>query len=259
MSRSRWPFFIVGVHCVLVPIAVLATLQIYGLQNRITVENQRIWTPIVDAQISLLALYWGLGAGGALLRSGLSLVGAVYVLLTSIWGNSMLAKFPDRTVEALLVSLKIGSIEVVLTSAASGAVLLTLRGLIGVGPSRSCNSSHRFRIADLLLTTLLVAAVLAWYRYAWPAMPEYFRIQEVMIWIAFTTIGAVGCFLLLLSTKWWWVGGILMVTSLLLIWKVLNKVTGYDVPSWTNIAYQFTVILVTIAAFRSLGVHLRRG
>ena len=237
-------------HCLLVPLAAMLSLLFDPI------VNDRRWTPIIDAQISLIALYLGLGAGGLLLRSILALTGSIYVLTTLVLGTSTRFQFKTPVIDTWVHYLKAVSIEAALPPILAGLALIPLRVFIRIASPGSDHQAKRFRIADVLLATLLVSLVLAWYRYASHVLGYPLFIKDMATWTSFVMLGVVGCYLLVLSSRWWWIGLALIAVSMFLLSQVLVRVTGYHVPSWSQLTYQFTVVLVTLAAYRWAGVRV---
>jgi nitrate reductase gamma subunit len=248
---------IVVAHCALVPIAISLTLRVLGFENALTIRNQITWTPIVGAQCSLLALYLGFGAGHAYLRGSLFAAGITYVLLSVVWANSMLCMFPDPKFHVWLAQIRGYSLSFVLPTFLAGIALIPFRLLLGTARGQQSPSKNQFRIADLLVVTFLVAAILGWYQYAMDdQLRQAIDIRNSATWTVFNAAGAVGCLLLVLSRKWWWIGGIVFIISLLA--QYFDSRNGGWSVGRLHVAYSWGIVIMTLTPFRLLGVRLHR-
>ena len=142
-AQSRTPLFrwtviaaTVVTHCALVPVAIGITLKLYGFENALTIHNQTIWTPIINAQSILLVIFVAFGSRNAVVRSGLFSLGLLYVLASLVWARSMLHDFGPDPVRTWIVQLQVTSISLLLPALAAAITLVPLRGIFGAVTAR---------------------------------------------------------------------------------------------------------------------------
>jgi hypothetical protein len=262
-STTRLQYAAIGVivlvHLAMVPIAITATLRAYGFEGGLTIRNQTTWKPIIGAQSSLLALYLGFGAGRSYLRGGLFCVGIAYVLMSVVWAYSKLCSFPSPVIENWIGQAKTASIWLVLPALVSGVALLPMRALLGSVQLEPSDAQNRFRIADILVITFIVAAVLAWYQFVMTdQLREVIDIRSLAVSTGFNIACAMGCLLCVLSRFWWWLGAIIFAVSIASIRTYWLSFPMAGFVTWALILYPWAIVTATLLGYRLIGYRLHR-
>ncbi len=262
-SRLRYAVIIaiLLLHLVAIPIAISATLLAYGFEDSLTLRNQSTWIPIVNAQSTLLLLYLAFGAGRPYIRGGLFCVGITCVLINVVWAYSRLSHFSPPAIDAWIRTAKTTSIWLILPALASGTSLLPMRAVIGAVQlvPDATQTQVRFRIADLFLVTLLVAAILAWYQFV--MTDQLRRVIDVRLLATaagFNIASGVGCLLFVFSRSWWWLGAIVFFASIVSSYTYwLNLPKAFSI-SFTELLYPWVVVIATLLVYRVVGYQLHR-
>jgi hypothetical protein len=248
---------LIFIHGALVPVAIAVTLAVFGFEDDLTIENQQTWTPIIGAQVSLLAVYFVFGSGNAYQRFALFLLGLMYVLASVVWAYSMLTSFPDPQYRVWIEELRATSIWLVLPAVSMGVALIPFRLLLGSIGRRNSEvpNVNQFRIADLLALMLLVAVAISWYRLVVSEqLRQMIDLEDTGISAALGALGAVGGAHLLLSQRHAWIGLVAVGTSLLAIYWIYGTV-GWGLE-WRPTAYHWTVFVATLYLVRAADYRL---
>ncbi len=263
VSPSRlWYSVIVAilfVHLVIVPIAITATLHAYGFQNVLSLKNQITWTPIIRAQSLLLVLYLVFGAGKFYLRGAIFCVGIAYVLLNVVRAYSRLCSFTSPVIQVWISEAKVTSIWLFLPALVSGIALLPMRAVLGSVQLKPIEAKNQFRIADLLIITFLIAAVLGWYQFVMTdQLREMIDVRSLAIVAGFDIACGVGCLLFCLSRPWWWLGVMIFAVSIVTFrnYRLSTEVAAF--VSWGLILYPWAIVTATLLGYRVVGYRLQR-
>jgi hypothetical protein len=243
------------VHVIAVPVAVAVTVHVYGFEDSLKRANLRTWTPIVSAQCYLLTLYFGFGGGSAMLRGVLFSIGMAYVLAVVVWAFSRLTTIPPPLLKNWLAIGRMNSLSYVLPAVLVAAALLPVRGVLGrIQLIPNCEP-NQFRIADLLISTFLVAAALGWHQIVKDEPLNRGFILKVALNRAGLSIPcAAGCLLFVLSRTWWLAGAMILAAAI--VWRL----TQQDSPmTLVRAAIPWAIVVATLACYRVVGYELGRS
>jgi hypothetical protein len=261
-TDSRLQYFPIGaillVHLLMVPIAINLTLYVYGFTADLSINNQRTWTPIIKAQSSLLVIYFAFGSGRSYVRGGLFGVGMIYLVMSYVWAHSKLLAFPPQYLKSWIAQSIETSIWLLLPAVLSSILLLPMRGILG---SIQCKTTERnkcrFSIAELMVITFIVAAVLGWYHFV---TTDYMRrahpIGKIAINHALAVLCAIGCMIFLMSRYLWWLGIFVFVASLISLWTYWLPTRDAGFTTWYMMLYPWIIVLTTLLGYRLIGYRL---
>ena len=204
-------------------------------------------------QYLLLTLYFGLGTGGLWNRFAISMLGMVFITLYVVWA---LAK-PDDNGHSYRVAFQLWSILLMLPMLAIGTVLLPFRALVGqIQRSTSTNSTHRFRILDLLGITLVVALAMMWVNLFRAASDVPIDDISIGHWSKNTvlyTIELLAAAICVLGLRFRLISLVVLVA---LVASQYIDVLIISPSAWIYDVYRWLIVLLTLLAFRSAGFRL---
>jgi hypothetical protein len=248
--QTNWPCRRL-VACVLLAHVILLMPSI--LTNKHGWYSDVDFRPLTSAQYLLLTLYFGLGTGGLWNRFAISMLGMVFITLYVVWA---LAK-PDDNGHSYRVAFQLWSILLMLPMLAIGIVLLPFRALVGqIQRSTSTNSTHRFRILDLLGITLVVALAMMWVNLFRAASDVPIDDISIGHWSKNTvlyTIELLAAAICVLGLRFRLISLVVLVA---LVASQYIDVLIISPSAWIYDVYRWLIVLLTLLAFRSAGFRL---
>jgi len=275
--RQQVVLLVVAIHLAIVPLVVWLTNQLQGFQNALTLSNQATWVPIHNAHACLLGLYFGLGHSTLRRRAFLFAVGCTVLCISRVLAQAMLATFPAPMWLAFVRNMLLGSLIMLVPTFFIAGVMLLLRPLLGeLRHAAATKSNVQFALKELFLLATLVCLAATWFAYV-ARLPlsgdsekrniDFVPVVPHSLWAMRLAFGTIASTWLMFSQRAWWIGLAALSTLLAYEWiglvampDLLAHEQASSMPHWefSQSAYGWAVVLVTMLIFRLLGYRLRR-
>jgi hypothetical protein len=257
-ARSALATAIVA-HGVLLASILIATHLAFGSQGAITPANQIPWTPLVRAQLYLLAIYLGLGGGSAWVRLSLFLCGVAAASAATQSAYLLLTPWPGPIWRSYLLFADMYLVMYLLPMLCVGVLLLPLRTLWGaIQAPETSEQTRRFHIGNLLALTTVVAVAAGVFagveRWEVGVSIDYRRMPRE---IAAATLGLAGAtWFSLAAGRMRFLGLAGLICGVIAGWFVWPKVDWTD---WVGPCYTYAAVLLTLLWLRRAGYRVRGG